>query len=69
VESSGGEKTLHVLNVGDMLVDRRDWEQPRGEGETERGDWSRFFGKSTGGKTHLNLRSPHHTNATRMDRA
>jgi hypothetical protein len=50
LEISGGEKTLHFLNV-DALLDRRDWERPR-EGETERGDWSKFFGKSTGRREH-----------------
>jgi hypothetical protein len=34
---SSSEKMLHVLNVDDLLLDQRDWEQPQGEGETERG--------------------------------
>lgn len=52
-KSSGGEKMLHILNVDDVLLDIRDWEQPRGEGETERGDWSRFFREKCRMKTHL----------------
>lgn len=32
LESSGREKTLHALNVDDMLLDKRDLEKPRGEG-------------------------------------
>jgi hypothetical protein len=51
LESSGGEKTLHILNADDVLLDRKDWEQPRGEGVTKRGDWSRLFGKSAGGNS------------------
>jgi hypothetical protein len=45
-KSSGGEKMLHILNVDDVLLDIRNWEQPRGEGETERGVGVGFFGKS-----------------------
>ena len=51
LESSGSEKTIHALNVDDILLDKRDREQPRGEGGAGRGDWSIISGKSTGGNS------------------
>ena len=36
LEISGGERTLHVLYVDDVLLDRRDWGRPQ-ERETKRG--------------------------------
>ena len=51
LESSGSEKRIHALNVDDMLLDKSDREQPRGEGGTGRGDWSRISGKVQGGNS------------------
>jgi hypothetical protein len=65
LESSGGEKTLHILNVDDVLLDRRDWEQ---EKERQKGGIGVGFSGKVQGETHLNPRSPYCTNATRMDK-
>lgn len=70
LEISGGEKTLHILNVDDAILDRRDWEQPRGQGETERGIGVGFSGKVQGGNSpQPPLALPHkcYSDGQRMD--
>ena len=63
LESSRGEKTLYVLNVDDLLLDRGDWGGQKGR-ERQKGGIGVGSREKYRGETHLNHRSPYRPNAT-----
>jgi hypothetical protein len=58
LESSRGEKTLYVLNVDDLLLDRGDWGGQKGR-ERQKGGIGVGSREKYRGETHLNQRSPY----------